>query len=143
MVKQQHLWHQTYERFLNELHCHILGACFLTNKSFGDLIYHFITGGVKTNMSTSEDIKMVRVVGLERRKKHTKKTADCRLSILIYCTYSVFIYMGPKVFYLKGKMMGSGYTNAFIHKFGCGVGTTLVMTETGSVWWLQFPPHFP
>jgi hypothetical protein len=101
-VKQQFCWHTTYNITLNELHQYT-ELCLLSNKTFGELLHHFIVGDDETNLLASDDNRGVNVIGSVGWKKHEKKTDDCRTSISIYHMGSVAINTGPTVFVMKVK----------------------------------------
>jgi hypothetical protein len=75
-VPQQYHWHMIYERSLDELRRRNTGVCHLIGNTFGELIHFFITGGDKTNLSTSGDSRSVKAIGAAGRNKQEKKTAD-------------------------------------------------------------------
>jgi hypothetical protein len=90
--------HTTCESALNETRQRNSGLCLFTNKTFAELLNHFIVGDDETNMLASDDNHGVKVIGAAGRKKHEKKTADCRTSIFIYHKGSVAGNTGPALY---------------------------------------------
>jgi hypothetical protein len=128
-VPQQYQWHQTYEHSLDELHRKNTGVCRISGKTFGELIHYFITAGDETNLMASDDNRGVKVIGAANRKKHEKKSADCRSSISLYRTGAVAGDTGPTIFLMKGKTKRHGFTDQYLRSNGCAIGSTVIMTE--------------
>jgi hypothetical protein len=128
-VPQQYRWHQTYEHSLDELRCKNTGVCRISGKTFGELIHCFITIGDETNLIASADNRGVTVIGAANRKKHEKKSADCRSSISLYRTGAVDGDTCPTIFLMKGKTKRHEFTDHYLRSNGCAIGSTVIMTE--------------
>jgi hypothetical protein len=72
-------------------------VCRISDKNFGEMIHCLITAGDETNLMASDDSRGVKVIGAENRKKHEKKSADCRSSISLYRTGAVAGDTGPTI----------------------------------------------
>ena len=127
-VAQQFRWFKLYEKALCFLRTKNTGVCNKTEKSFGELIDHFILGGDETNLIADADGDL-RIVGEKGKKKHEKKVADYRGSITMYRTGVAAGHNGPTVFLLKGKKRKSGFNETFLRQEGCALGSTICMTE--------------
>jgi hypothetical protein len=123
-MPQQYRWHQTYEHSLDELRCKNTGMCRISGKTFGKLIHCFITAGDETNLMASYDNRGVKVIGAANRKKHEKKSADCRSSISLYRTGAVAGDTCPTIFLMKGKTKRHGFTDHYLRSNGCATGST-------------------
>jgi hypothetical protein len=77
-------------------------VCHILSKTLGELIHCFITAGDETNLMASDENRGVKVLGAENRKKHEKKSADCRSSISLYLTGAFAGDTGPTIFLMKG-----------------------------------------
>jgi hypothetical protein len=128
-VPQQYRWHQTYEHFLDELRRNNTGVCCISGKNFGELIHCFITAGDENKLMASADNRGVKVTGAANRKKHEKKSADCRSSMSLYRTGDVAGDTGPTIFPMKGKTKRHGFTDHYLRSNGCAIGSTVIMTE--------------
>ena len=62
-------------------------------------------------------------------RKHEKKVSDSHASITMYRTGTVAGKNGPTAFLMKEKRRKAAYTDAFLEKYGCEPGLTIVMTE--------------
>jgi hypothetical protein len=113
-VPQQYRWYQTYEHSLDEMRHKNTGVCHISGKTFSELIHCFITAGDDTNLMASDDNRGVKVIGAANRKKHEKKSADCQLSISLYCTGAVAGDTDPTIFLMKGKTKRDGFTDQYI-----------------------------
>jgi hypothetical protein len=127
-VPKQYRWHQTYEHSLDELCRKNTGVCRISGKTFGELIHCFITVGDETNLMASDDNRGVKVIGAAHRKKHKKKSADCRSSISLYRTGAVAGDTVPTIFLIKGKTKRHGFTYHYLRSNGCAIGSTIIMT---------------
>jgi hypothetical protein len=95
-------------------------------------------------MLSGEDNRSIRVTGTAGMKKHERKTADWCASISTYQMGGVVGDTGPTVFLLQGETRRSGYTDGFLHKFGCDLGSTIMMTENAFMMvdvWEKMTPH--
>jgi hypothetical protein len=128
-VPRQYQWHQTYERSLDELRHKNTGVYRISGKTFGELIYCFITAGNDTNLMARDDNRGGRVISAANRKKHEKKSADCRSSISLYRTGAVAGDTVPTIFLMKGKTKRHGFTDQYLRSNGCTIGYTVIMIE--------------
>jgi hypothetical protein len=103
-------------------------VCRISGKTFGELIHCFITAGDESNLMASDDNRGVKVIGAANRKKHEKKSADCRSSISLYRTGAVYGDTGPTIFLMKGKTKRHGFTDHYLRSNGCAIGSTVIMT---------------
>jgi hypothetical protein len=113
-VPQQYRWHQTYEHSLDELRRNNTGVYRISGKTFGELIHCFITGCDETNLMASDGNRGVKVIGAANRKKHEKKSADCRSSISLYRTGAVAGDTGLTMFLMKGKTKRHGFVDHYL-----------------------------
>jgi hypothetical protein len=104
-------------------------VCHISGKTFGELIHCFIAAGDETNLVASDDSCGVKVIGAANRKKHEKKSADCRSSISLYHTGAVAGDTGPTIFLMKGKTKRHEFTDQYLRSNGCVIGSTVIMTE--------------
>jgi hypothetical protein len=104
-------------------------VCRISGKTFGELIHFFITAGDETNLMAIDDNRGVKVIGAANRKKHEKKSADCRSSISLYHTGAVAGDTGPTIFLMKGNTKRHGFTDHYVRSNVCAIGSTVIMTE--------------
>jgi hypothetical protein len=90
------------------------GVCRIWGKTFGELIHCFITAGDDTNLMASDDNRGVKVISAANRKKHEKKSADCRSSISLYRTGAVAGDTGMIIFLIKYKTKRHGFTDHYL-----------------------------
>jgi hypothetical protein len=103
-------------------------VCRISGKTFGELIHCFITAGDETNLMASDENRGVKVIGVANRKKHEKKSANCRSSISLYRTGDVAGDRGPTIFLMEGKTKRHGFTDHYLRSNGCAIGSTVIMT---------------
>jgi hypothetical protein len=113
-------------------------VCRISGKTFGELIHCFITAGDETYLMASDDNCGVKVIGAAKRKKHKKKSDDCRSSISLYRTGAVAGDTGQTIFLIKVKTKRHGFTDQYLQSNGCAIGSNVVITEnvfmTGDSW---------
>ena len=127
-VAQQFRWFKNYKRAISFLQEKNTGICKKTGKQFGELIEHFILGADETCAIADADGDL-RILGEHGKKKHEKNAADYRGSITMYRTGNAAGNNGPTAFVMKGKKRHAGYSDAFLEREGCALGSTITMTE--------------
>ena len=107
-IEQQFRWHKTYDNVLNLLRTRNVGLCRKSNKTFGEVIQHFIIGGDESNFMASHrgDAYDIGTVG----KKNEKNVADSRMSVTAYRTGSVGGETGPTIILLAGSKKKKHYS---------------------------------
>jgi hypothetical protein len=73
-VAQKFRWFKMFEAALNFLRTNNTGVCNRTGKLFGELIQHFVIGGVEACLRADDhgDLRIIGAVGI---KKHEKRVA--------------------------------------------------------------------
>ena len=69
------------------------------------------------------------IIGSMDKKKHEKLLQDGQVSITVICTRSVGRFTGPTVFLLKGEKKKKHYTDEFLVRTRCALGSTIIMIE--------------
>ena len=127
-IAQQFRWHRLIDKEYEHLREVNTGRCRKTNKLFGEVMHHFIIG-LDEMCIMSDAHGDLRVVACAQKKKHEKLLQDCRVSITMVRTGTTGGTTGPTIFILKGAKRRKEFTNKFLLKYGCAVGSTIIMTE--------------
>ena len=87
--------------------------CQKTDKTFSDLIYHFIVSGDGTSFQMS-DIGSALVVASYETRKPEKKCQDSCNFITLYQTGTPGGSTGPTAFLMKGAIHQAGFTDQYL-----------------------------
>ena len=132
-VKQQWRWHQLINNELDFLRKNNTGVCKCgCGKTFGELIDHFVIGGDETCFMATKN-GAVKVIAAKGKKKHEKRTADCRDSITAYRSFNFAGTDGPTGILTKGQRVRHGYTDKFLRKSGIAEGSTVILNTNAFI----------
>ena len=104
------------------------GLCKKSNKSFPWVMEHFIIG-LDEMCLMSDAHGDLRVIAAADKKKHEKLLQDSRVSITIVRTGTVGGTTGPTIFLVKGEKVRKHYTDDWLVRHGCAIGSRIIATE--------------
>ena len=127
-VGQQYRWHTAVTDLYNGLETKNTGLCNKTNKTFPWVMHHFIIG-LDEMCLMSDAHGTLHIIGAADKKKHEKILQDSRVSITIVRTGTVGGTTGPTIFLIKGEKVKPHFTDDWLVRHGCAVGSTIIPTE--------------